>query len=711
MKEISRPVIKEDHSSKFDGSAVYVGDWPTDGMLFGYFVRSTRAHARIRSISAPNLREGYFTVDHRDVPGQNCVHIILDDMPVFAGDTVEYIGEPILMVVGPDECVVRRIAASEIAVEYDDLPAVLNINDSVEELCAYRFDKGDADSAFKHADMVFEERFETGPQEQAYLETQGIIAEFRDGRVTLHGSMQCPYYVHEAVARALNFEPERVRVVQDVTGGGFGGKEDYPSILACQVSVAAIKAGGKPVRVILSRREDMSVTTKRHPSISRYRVSVKDGRVTGMDIDVVFDGGAYTTLSPAVLQRGLIAASAVYDIPNLKVRGRVVRTNTPPNGAFRGFGAPQTIFAAEMIMSHIARSLWEEPTAFKLRHAVSQGDKTSTGGRFHFPVPISEMMRDVSVMSQYHKKRDLYENGCGRFRRGIGMSMWLHGVGFTGSGERDIIKARVCLHKYPDGRVEVLASNTDIGQGVKTAFRKIAANELLLPQDMIIIQAPDTDRVPDSGPTVASRSVAIVGELIRSASRRLREDWRDGADQVVEEQYAEPDFIIPFSLDKFSGDAYPAYSWGVCAVELQVDSLTGVSEVVGVWASFDVGTPIDINIVMGQMEGGILQGLGYAFMERIPPDGHGRILNDNFADYAIPTASDVPNIQVKIHEMESSVGPYGAKGAGELPLVGVPAAYIEAMEHALGGRRINHIPFGASDVLDALSKAPQMEVM
>lgn len=698
MKEISKSVVKKDHQPKIDGSALYVGDYPQEGMLYGRIVRSPYARARVVQIKPYALPEGYFIVDHRDVPGINEVHIVKDDTPVYAEEIVEYIGDPVLMVVGLDEQVVLRIA-SEIEVVYEQLPAVLNVRDSETAFFDYNFGKGDPDTAFAEADKIYEEEFETGYQEQAYLEPQGMIATFSDGKLSIHGSLQCPYYVHGAIAKALGLTPDRVRVVQDVTGGGFGGKEAYPSILACQVAVAAYRAGGKPVRVIFDRREDMEFTSKRHPSLSTYRVAVKDGRVTAMDIDVVFNAGGYTTLSAVVLQRGIIASPGVYKVENIRVRGRAMKTNTVPTGAYRGFGAPQTFFAVEMMMNHIARDLGEEPLSFKQRHLVKQGDPTSTGGIYHFPVPLPDMTQEVEQMSGYSQKRAQYNAAKpGRYQRGIGIALWFHGAGFTGSGERDHIKAVTRLHKTADGRVEILASQSDIGQGIKTTLCKIVANELNLPLDHVTYNNPDTDRVPDSGPTVASRSLMTVGELLRRAAIRLRSEWKDAEDQTVEERFVEPDFVIPFYIEKFQGDAYPTYAWAVSAVEVEVDTLTGVNKVLGAWASFDVGTPIDYNIVVGQMEGGLLQGLGYASMEQMAADHTGRIRNNSFSDYIIPTSVDVPVLEVKMHVEEYPLGPYGAKGAGELPLVGMPAAYMAAMEQALH-QSIQHIPFSAEDAL------------
>ncbi|BAK98407.1 oxidoreductase molybdopterin-binding subunit [Oscillibacter valericigenes Sjm18-20] len=705
MEKISQSVVKKDHEPKMSGRSVYVGDYPGDGVLTGKLLRSTLARARVLDVELPVLPEGYFYVDKSDVPGDNNVNIVLDDTPVFARDTVEYIGEPIGMVAGPDVAVVNRIL-SEIKVSYEELEPVLDLRKADTVFFNYEYEKGDLKKALAEADKVYEEEFTTGYQDQTYLEPQGMMAEpEKNGHMYVHGSMQCAYYVHGAVMRVLGCRPDEVHIFQDVTGGGFGGKEDFPSILGCQVAVAAKKANA-PVRCVFGRREDLEFTPKRHPSLCTYKVAVKDGKVTAMDIDVKFNGGAYTTLSAVVLQRGIICANGVYRIENLHVHGQALKTNTTPSGAYRGFGAPQTFFAVEMMMDHIARDLGVDSLKFKEAHLARQGDATSTSGKYHFPVPLPEMIEEVDRAADFRRKHLEYQKPqTGRYHKGIGMSLWFHGAGFTGSGERDFIKAVCKLHKFPDGTVEILASNGEIGQGLRTTFPKIVAHELNLPLDKVYYNHPDTARVPDSGPTVASRSLMIVGELLRRAAIKLRSQWKDGEDQVVEEHFKEPDFMIPFYLDKFQGDAYPTYAWGVGAIEVEIDTCTGTSKILGAYGSFDVGTPIDYNIVIGQMEGGFLQGIGYASIEQMNYDGRGRIRNNSFSDYLIPTTKDVPNLKCMLHVEKYPDGPYGAKGAGELPLVGAPGAYVEAVEQALGhGAKLNHAPFTAEDTLNEIRK-------
>lgn len=705
MDKISQSVVKKDHSDKMSGRSLYIGDYSNDGVLTGRMLRSKYAKAKTINVTVPKLPEGYYYIDRNDVQGDNNVNIVMDDTPVYANDIVEYIGEPIGMVCGPDRDICEDIL-SKIDVQYEVLEPMLDIRKADTVFFDYEYEKGDIQKAFAEADKIYEEEFSTGYQDQTYLETQGMMAEpEEDGKMFVHGSLQCAYYVHGAVVRALGCSPDQVHILQDVTGGGFGGKEAFPSILGSQVAVAAKKIG-KPVRCIFDRREDLEFTSKRHPSLCRYKVAVKDNKVTAMDIDVKFNAGAYTTLSAVVLQRGIICASGVYNVENLQVRGRALKTNTTPSGAYRGFGAPQTFFAVEMMMDHIAKDLGIDSLTFKESNMAKQGDATSTSGIYHFPVPLPAMIDQIDNECDYRRKLKEYAKPQhGRYRKGIGMSLYYHGAGFTGSGERDHIKAVARLRKYADGTVEILASNGEIGQGLRTTFPKIVANELSLPLEKVFYNHPDTARVPDSGPTVASRSLMIVGELLRRAAIKLKEEWKDGVEQEVEERFKEPDFIIPFYIDKFRGDAYPTYAWGAVAIEVEVDTYTGISNILGAYGSFDVGTPMDWNIVMGQMEGGFLQGIGYASIESMNYDNKGRIRNNSFSDYLIPTAIDVSNLKCMLHVEKYLDGPYGAKGAGELPLVGAPGAYVEAVEQALGhGYNLNHAPFTAEDIVKAVAE-------
>lgn len=700
MDDIRKSAIKSDHKIKVDGSAKYIADIKFKDRLYAKTLRSEKAKATIRNVIVPELKDGYYVVEGKDVPGLNKVKIIQNDMPVFSDKEVNYIGEPILLVVGPDLQEVINIL-NHIKVEYEEAIPVFDMRNSKDMIDKYKYEKGNIEEVIKKSSKIIEEEFYTGYQEQAYLETQGLVGTYEDGKVSVYGTMQCPYYVKGAVVQALGFEEDKVRIVQTTTGGGFGGKEDYPSLLGAQVAVAAYKIK-KPVKLVLDRIEDMSFTTKRHPALLKYKTILDESnKIIGMDVDIILNGGAYATVSSVVLQRSLLAAIGVYNIPNVRVNGRVVRTNTVPTGAFRGFGGPQSIFGIETHMAHIAKEIACTPLELKHKYFVKTGDETCTGGRFTYDVMLEEMLQKAEKLSDFSKKYEKYSKEKGIIRKGIGMSIFLHGCGFTGSGERDFIKAKVKLLKHKDDKVEILVANTDMGQGLQTTFKKIVARVLNINYEDIIYENPDTDRVPDSGPTVASRSIMVVGKLLERAAIRLKEDWIQGEEQIIEENYKHPD-LIPWNITKFNGDAYPSYSWGINVVEVEINTITAVTEVTGIYTVFDIGIPIDETIMEGQIQGGVIQGLGYGSCENMVCDKTGKIKQHSITDYIIPTSKDVVNIKNELVDNPCDLGPFGAKGAGELTLIGTAPAYANAIENAIGVK-VNRLPVTPEWIMEAIT--------
>lgn len=696
--DISVPVDREDVSEKLLGTACYIGDMKLEDMLYAKTLRSTEPRARLISINYPELPLGYFVVDRKDVPGKNIIKMIIDDQPYFAEDTVNYIGEPIALIVGKDKVVINELIAKT-TIEYEKIKPIFTMDGSFETItpifgdhnsfAEYCFKKGNLKEARAMAKYICEDTYETGYQEQFYLEPQGVIAEYKDGKATIHGSIQCPYYVKNAVVECLGCAPDMVRIVQTTTGGAFGGKEDYPSLLAGQAICAAIKVN-KPVCLLLERNEDLEVTTKRHPSRIKIKSYIDESyKLTGMEADIVLDAGAYAGLSGVVLQRAMFAIAGVYNIENIKVKGKAIATNKAVSGAFRGFGSPQAFFAIEMHMENIAKKLDIDPLEFRLNKILKQGDKSTTGGVFRDKILLYEMVDRVMEMSNYKKKkygRQSYDN---KKRRGLGLSMFFHGCGFTGNGERDHIKGRARLVKDEEDKVEILIANVEMGQGAQTTMRKIVSSALDIPLNRVLFINPDTDRVPDSGPTVASRTTVIVGKLVYDAAIALKAKWKPGIFQQEEVEYQYPEGY-QWDNDRFAGDAYTSYSWGVNVVEVEVDTITYESEIKGVWAVFDIGKSIDDRMVKGQIDGGIVQGLGYGGMEVMDNIG-GKFKQKTSTDYIIPTAVDVPIIQSELMCEPYAEGPFGAKGLGELSLIGSPIAYAMAVEDALG-IRINKIP-------------------
>jgi len=679
---ISNSVKRIDVPDKLSGTTKYVADINFDNMLFAITKRSEIPRGEIISIDIPYIGEEYTVISSKDVPGKNTVKMLLEDFPFFAEKKVNYIGEPILLVVGPDKEKVFEIVNS-IKINYKETEGVFNIQDSLactnkpifdtDNIFAnYSFSKGNVENSFKNAHKILEKTYKSGAQEQMYIEPQGAIGVFENETTTVYGSMQCPFYVKNALMECLN--TEKVRVVQTTTGGAFGGKEEYPSLIAGHVAIAAYKTK-KPVQIIFDRHEDVLATTKRHPAEMTYKAALDEtGKITTLKANVVLDGGAYAGLSQVVLQRALFAATGVYNIENIEISGTAVATNKVPFGAFRGFGAPQTFFAIECFMDDLSKLTNLDPLPFRLKHLLKQGDTTNTNGILRDDVKMIEMIEKATTLSNYYEKYAKYNKSSSK---GIGISLFFHGCGFTGKGE-EIIKGTVKLIKYPDSTVEIFVSNVEMGQGATTVLRKIAAEELTLPLTKIKIAIPDTDIVPDSGPTVASRTTMIVGRLIQLAAKDLKDKLNDNKEHTVFKTYKHPDYI-KWNQETLQGDAYPTYSWGVNVVETETNPITFETEIKKVVGVYDIGIDIDKRTAEGQMVGGVVQGLGYATSEVMEFE-KGKIKQCSMTDYIVPTSNDIPEIITEFIDNPYKFGPFGAKCAGEMPLVGAAPAYLSAVK-------------------------------
>jgi CO/xanthine dehydrogenase Mo-binding subunit len=689
MKDISTSINKVDNEEKISGQAKYVADIKPEGMLYAFTVRAKIVKGKILNIEYPLLPEGYFVVDYRDIPGQNIVKVIFNDMPVFTEKEITYLYEPIALLVGPDKNVLSKLIEGVHIVYQEEEP----LFDWIDSVVHYHFDKGEGKRAFS-GKKIIEFNYETSYQEQAYIEPQGFIGYMDGEKTTLIGSIQCPYYVKKAVVQALGESEDNVRIIQATVGGAFGGKEEFPSLIGCQLAVA-LKKIRKPIQLIYEREEDMLVTTKRHPSRVHFKAAIKDNKIHALSADVGIDGGANIGLSGVVLSRALIACTGAYTIENLDISGDVFRTNTVPNGAFRGFGAPQMFFAIEMFIEHLALELGVDPLVFKKDILVKQGDYTSTMGIFRDPVLMPEMICKAMEVSNYQEKRINYD--ALDSYKGIGMSWFFHGCGFTGSGEKNIIKAKVRLKKEFD-KVEILIAAVDMGQGVKTSFRKLVANILDIDIEQVIFNNPDTDAVPDSGPTVASRTMMIVGGLVARATEEVKKRWAEEK-FIVEKEYEQPSYI-KYDEEKFKGDAYPAYSWGVNVVEVEVDKFTYQVKINKSWSFYDIGKAIDERIVIGQADGGLAQGLAYGYLE-VMNHKQGQIMQKNMTDYIIPTAMDMCPMETYLYENPYAYGPYGAKGVGELSLIGGAPAVAKAIEQAIK-RRVFKIPVTPEYIMELI---------
>jgi CO/xanthine dehydrogenase Mo-binding subunit len=459
--------------------------------------------------------------------------------------------------------------------------------------------------------------------------------------------------------------------------------------------------------MVYDRMEDLAATTKRHPSRTRHRTALdKDGKLLAMDIYLAMDGGAYATLSSTVLSRATLHAPGPYSCPNVRVRAKSWATNSVPYGAFRGFGAPQAIFALERHMDEIAAAIGIDPVELRRKNFLHTGDTTATEQVMREPLIMDKLLDRILKESDYYARRERFarENPTSSIKRGIGFACFYHGSGFTGSGER-ILNSLAGMDVTPEGKVRVLVSNTEFGQGTNTVLTQIAAEAIGIGYDDITMAAADTGMVPNSGPTVASRTVMVVGRLIERAGIQLVEmlrahaglatnftrdeffaaceRYRSTHGEVVSlVRYEAPPGIF-WNDQKYRGEAYPSYAWSIHMAQVAVDTVSFSAEVEEFWAVQEVGRVLNPVLATGQIEGGVAQGIGYALYEKILLQ-NGHMANNQMTNYIIPTAEDVPPIHVFFEEIPFQYGGYGAKGIGELPHDGPAPAIVNAIKDATG---------------------------
>jgi len=714
---VGAPVPRKEGLDKLLGRARYVDDIVCEGMWYGATVRSTIPRGLIRSIGFDRTIDWseFTVVTAADIPGRNHIQLIVADQPCLADGTVNHCDEAILLIAHPDKHRLHEAVAS-VQVEYEPLPPVFTIEESERQeivvwgadnlLKSYLLEKGDVDAAWAGAAHIVEGEYRTGAQEHLYIENNGVIAQWSEEEgVTVWGSLQCPYYVHKSLMAVFDLPAEKVRVIQTETGGAFGGKEDYPSTLGSHAALLAMKSG-HPVKMVYDRMEDLAATTKRHPSRVRHKTALDgDGKLQAMEIEVCTDGGAYSTLSSTVLSRATLHSPGPYVCPNVRVRSRSWATNAVPYGAFRGFGAPQACFAIERHMDVIAAAIGMDPVELRRRNFLHDGDTTATEQVMREPVILDKLLDRALAESDYHAKRERFarENATSTVKRGMGMAAFYHGSGFTGSGERMLNS--LAGVDVADGKVRVLVSSTEFGQGTNTVLTQIAAETLGLGYDDVLMAPPDTNVVPNSGPTVASRTSMVVGRLIERASRQLIGMLRQ--DPALKESYSREEFFAaceryravhgePVSLvryeappgifwddKKYRGEAYPAYAWAIHIAQVAVDTVTYAAEVEEFWSVQEAGRVLNPVLAGGQIEGGIAQGIGYALYEKVQLV-NGRMANNQMTNYIMPTAEDVPPIHVVFEEIPFEHGGCGAKGIGELPHDGPAPAILNAIMDATG---------------------------
>ena len=755
---IGKSVMRKDALIKATGRAKYAADQEFCGMLYAAAVRCPKPRIKILSISDSKARKvpGYVTlVTYKDVKGPNKWPLVVNDYPFLPENEARFQGETVALVVAGTQKAAKN-AARLVELKYKELPFIedplksldkksikLYGNDNV--FAKFLIKKGDPDKAIKEAHAVVKDEFTTNYQVHAYLETQGVIVvPESDGGLTVYSSTQCPFYVLDGVAAVANLGYHKVKVIQTVTGGGFGGKEDVPALVASHAAICALKVG-RPVKIIYDRNEDFNSMSKRHPSWSNVTYAAdKDGKITACVVKYVLDGGAYSTLSPIVLWRGAVHAAGPYRIENIRIEAYAVATNKVPCGAFRGFGQPQICFAQESLVDELACKLKIDPVELRFRNILRAGDKTATGQIIGASCGLGELLETVKKRSGWDAKMQKHRGAKGQSDkvRGLGVSVAYYGVGLGAKG-RYLDRAGAYVNIYKDATVGVNVGNTEMGQGALTVLSQICAETLNAPYENIKLEEVDTSKVSDSGPTVASRTTLMSGNAIIDAAAPMRanifktafdlllakgaegsrpmsayqgvfsigevsvtfeetvkECWNRRAKMGEQGWYVSPH--TSYNMGDGQGDAYVTYSYSADVAEVEVDVKTGVTKVLKVYAAYDVGKIINPRLAEGQAQGGILQGMSWAVYENLLYK-NGIMLNPNFTDYVMATTADKPEYDITFIEKPYAEGPYKAKGMGEVPLIGVAPAVGNAVRNA-SGVRVKSVPILPEKVWAGLKK-------
>jgi len=745
---------RPDARAKVAGATRFVADLALPGMLHAAPVVAPVASARVLGLDLDDARacedvEAVLTAAH--IPGANSVGVIFPDQPLLVTDRVRMVADRLALVAArTPEAAWRaaRLARADLEAlpgVYDPVAALApdapRVHESGNLVRTFAVVRGDLARAHGHAAVVVEAEYHIGGQEHAYLEPQGCLAipEGRE-RITIVASCQCPFYIQQAVARVLGLSLAAVRVEQAPTGGGFGGKEDYPSELAASAALLAWHTG-RPVRFIYPREFDMQASSKRHAVVVRHRWGAdRDGRLGFAEVETIMDAGAYIGLSTVVAERANVSAIGPYHVPAVRVATHVVYTNNLFGGAFRGFGQPQVTWAAEATMDRLAKRLGSDPLELRRRNALDdRRRRLCTGQLMPKPVLARTCLEKAAELADWKSARSRAHEGEGPLRHGIGIGFVLYGCNLHHGGQRlDRSSAVVILQA--DGSVVVRVGLTEMGQGNLTAAQTIAAHALGVEPARVQVWQPDTTTVADSGPTVASRGAHMSGMAILDAVRSLRRrldpvaaellgckprdvvlarGWARVAGrprrrvpiaQVAAEMTARRIEAIATGWHRTrarrydavtgQGDPYAFYAVACHVARVEVDAELGLVRVDEVAAAHDVGRVIHRAALEGQIQGAIVQGMGWGITEELKLD-RGRLLNPNFTDYLIPTAADAPLIRIAVVESEGAGGPYGAKGVGEPSLIPIAAAVRNAVCDALGVE-IDRLPLSPPVIVAAL---------
>lgn len=754
MSGVGGRSIRPDATAKVRGKQPYVGDLRPPGMVHAAILASDQAPARIRRLDVTAARQVEGVVDvvtAVDLGDRNRIGIIFDDQPLLADAKTRMVGERLALVVA-ESLAACQAGLAAIELELERLPGVYDVERALDAdaplvhpdgnlIKTFAVDRGDVAAAREAAEVVIEETYRIGGQEHAYLEPQGCLAvPDPTGGMWVYSSTQCPFYVRSAVAKVLDLPLSAIRVLQTPTGGGFGGKEDYPNEIAACAALLAQRTG-RPVRLLLPRELDFQASTKRHRMIIHHKLYADaEGRILAVDAEVLVDAGAYVGMSTVVSERANTSLVGPYAVDNVRIRTHVLRTNNLFGGPFRGFGAPQVTVAHECQMDRLAREVGLSGLEVRRKNALTPDRPVWSSGE-----TVAQTERLAAVLDALAESEVMSEAQClveegGRYRQGTGIAVFIYGANLHHGGQ-PLDRGGALVQVQADGSVTLAIGVTEMGQGALTAARAIAATALGADEERIRITEVDTAMVADSGPTVASRATLVGGLAICDAAEQLQARLRPLAAELLE--VTDPDTIVvveggfeapdgsrlafeevaallytrrqnpaavgwyrseprDYDAQTGQGQAYMFYSFGAHATRVRVDTWTGKVDVLSITAIHDVGRVIHHAAIEGQVEGGAVQAMGWACMENLTLH-QGKLLNPSFTDYLVPTALDAPPVTMVFLEEPEPLGPFGARGIGEPSFIPGAAAIANAVAAAVG-RPVTELPLIPERVLKLLSK-------
>jgi len=738
-----------DAFGKVTGRAKFAADHNFGHQLVGKVLRSKHPHAKILRINiakAESLDGVEAVLTARDIPGEKAFGIVVKNQAILASDKVRYLGDGVALVAAKSREIAEQ-ALALIDVQYEALPVVSDPEEAMtpdaprihgddNTFVHHRVRKGDMEKGFAEADFIIERRFKTQFIEHSYLEPEAVLVEpAEQGGVRIVGSVQNLFSSRRSVAAALNLDLNKVQIIQATLGGSFGGKDEVMTSMCCRAALLCLRTG-KPVKMVNTREESMLESYKRHPYVLYYKWGAKsDGSITAMEARCIADGGAYASMSPFVTWRSVVQATGPYDCENVKTDVYAVYTNNNYTGAMRGFGSPQVNFAIESMMDELAERVGKNPLEIRLQNGFETGAITATGQKLLHQVSLKEVITKASGAADFQKKWKQFRSvQASPKKRGIGLACSYRGVSLGAEGT-DAVGTIVSVQT--DGSVIVSSGVTDMGQGAQTQMSQIAAEVLGITMDRIQFLNTNTSRVPDSGPTVASRGTIMGGSAAKKAAETVRATLLDiGAKMVgcdVQELDLADNYLInresnqrlasfnelasecfrqgkpmygfgwfksphtSWDEERGQGEAYFTFVYGANIAEVEVDTETGKVDVLNVVSVHDVGKAINRSTVLGQFYGGVAMGLGYGLLEEFDfEDSIPKQLN--FDEYLIPTSMDVPHITPIIVENEDAAGPFGAKSIGEPTNELAGPAIVNAIANATG-KRLYEIPATLERVL------------